>query len=144
MIRIPLVAGLMGSLVLLLALPAHAQLDLFSKDQRIEFTPAWQGERFPDGRPDVPDSVLNRLKDVTADEAWDVLQDAGYRNQFESGWKVINPGERLVGRVITAVTAAPAIAASAHIAMTTARIVAAPSPNNATSGALRNSSCDPP
>jgi len=47
--------------------------------------------------------VLARLKDVSADEAWDVLQDAGYRSQFEGGWKVINPGERLVGRVVTAV-----------------------------------------
>jgi len=86
-----------------LALPVSAQLDLFSKEQRIEFTPEWHGERFPDGRPDVADSVLARLKDVTADEAWDVLQDAGYRNQFEGGWKVINPGPRLVGRVVTAV-----------------------------------------
>jgi 4-hydroxy-4-methyl-2-oxoglutarate aldolase len=88
---------------LALAMPAHAQLDLFSKDQRIEFTPEWHGDRFPDGRPNVPDAVLARLKDVTADEAWDVLQDAGYRNQFEGGWKVINPGQRLVGRVVTAV-----------------------------------------
>ncbi len=86
-----------------LSAPARAQLDLFSKDQRIEFTPEWHGDRFPDGRPNVPDSVLSRLKDVTADEAWDVLQDAGYRNQFEGGWKVINPGQRLVGRVVTAV-----------------------------------------
>jgi len=83
--------------------PGHAQLDLFSREQRIEFTPQWRGDRFPDGRPNVPDSVLARLKDVTADEAWDLLQDAGYRNQFEGGWKVINPGQRLVGRVVTAV-----------------------------------------
>jgi 4-hydroxy-4-methyl-2-oxoglutarate aldolase len=98
-------AAFLAALVscLVLAAPAHAQLDLFSKDQRIEFTPEWQGDRFPDGRPNVPDSVLSRLKDVTADEAWDVLQDAGYRNQFEGGWKVINPGQRLVGRVVTAV-----------------------------------------
>jgi hypothetical protein len=89
-------------LALLLATAAHGQLDLFSKDQRIEFTPEWQGDRFPDGRPNVPDSVLARLKDVTADEAWEVLQDAGYRNQFEGGWTVINPGQRLVGRVVTA------------------------------------------
>lgn len=82
---------------------ASAQLDLFSKDQRIEFTPEWHGSRFPDGRPGVADSVLTRLKNVTAEEAWDVLQDAGYRNQFERGWKIINPGERLVGRVVTAV-----------------------------------------
>lgn len=85
------------------AFPAQAQLDLFSKEQRIEFTPEWHGERFPDGRPNVPDSVLARLKDVTAEEAWDLLQEAGYRNQFESGWKIINPGQRLVGRVVTAV-----------------------------------------
>jgi 4-hydroxy-4-methyl-2-oxoglutarate aldolase len=96
-------AALIACVALPLAAPAHAQLDLFSKDQRIEFTPEWQGDRFPDGRPNVPDAVLARLKDVTADEAWDVLQDAGYRNQFEGGWKVINPGQRLVGRVVTAV-----------------------------------------
>lgn len=87
---------------LAVAVPAMAQLDLFSKEQRIEFTPAWHGDRFPDGRPNVPDSVLARLKVVTADEAWDLLQDAGYRNQFEGGWKTINPGQRLIGRVVTA------------------------------------------
>jgi regulator of RNase E activity RraA len=91
------------SLALSLAAPAHAQLDLFSKEQRVEFTPQWHGDRFPDGRPNLPDAVLARLKNATAEQAWDVLQDAGYRNQFEGGWKVINPGERLVGRVVTAV-----------------------------------------
>ena len=96
-------AGLTIFLAPLLVAPARAQLNLFSKEQRIEFTPEWHGERFPDGRPNVPDSVLTRLKDVTADEAWDVLQDAGYKNQFEGGWRVINPGDRLVGRVVTAV-----------------------------------------
>jgi len=92
-------------LLALLACPAFAfcQLDLFSREQRIEFTPEWQGDRFPDGRPNVADSVLVRLKDVTADQAWDVLQDAGYRNQFEGGWNVVNPGQRLLGRVVTAV-----------------------------------------
>jgi 4-hydroxy-4-methyl-2-oxoglutarate aldolase len=89
--------------VLAAAIPAHAQLDLFSKEQRVEFTPGWQGDRFADGRPNVADSVLSRLTTVTADEAWDVLQDAGFRNQFTGDWKVINPGQRLVGRVVTAV-----------------------------------------
>jgi len=89
--------------MLALAAPGYAQLGLFSKEQRIEFTVDWHGDRFPDGRPNVSDSVLARLKDVTADEAWDVLQNAGYRNQFEGGWRVINPGQRLVGRVVTAV-----------------------------------------
>lgn len=89
--------------VVALAPSGYGQLDLFSQEQRMEFTPEWQGGRFPDGRPNVPDSVLARLKNVTADEAWDLLQDAGYRNQFEGGWKVINSGQRLVGRVVTAV-----------------------------------------
>lgn len=96
-------AALVLGAALALTAPAYSQLDLFSKEQRVEFTPEWHGDRFPDGRPNVPDDVLSRLKDVTADEAWDLLQDAGYRNEFEDGWKVINPGQRLVGRVVTAV-----------------------------------------
>lgn len=86
-----------------LAISGHAQLGLFSAEQRVAFTADWNGERFPDGRPQVPDAVLQHLKSVTADEAWDVLQEAGFRNQFASGWKVLNPGDRLVGRVVTAV-----------------------------------------
>jgi regulator of RNase E activity RraA len=86
-----------------LAISGHTQLGLFSPEQRIAFTPDWHGDRFPDGRPQVPDAVLQRLHSVTADEAWDVLQEAGFHNQFEGGWKVLNPGERLVGRVVTAV-----------------------------------------
>jgi 4-hydroxy-4-methyl-2-oxoglutarate aldolase len=101
--KVKIAAFCVGFLLLFLTWPLHAQLDLFSKGQRIEFTPEWHGDRFDDGRPDVPDVVLARLKQVTADEAWDVLQDAGYKNQFAGGWKVINPGERLVGRVVTAV-----------------------------------------
>ena len=76
---------------------------MFSKEQRADFTREWKGERFPDGRPKIPDETLARLKNVTAEEAWAVLHQAGYHHQFEGGWKVINPGERLVGRVVTAV-----------------------------------------
>lgn len=79
-----------------------AQLGMFTKDQRMEFTRDWKGDRFPDGRPKVSDAVLARLKNVTAEEAWAVLRGAGYNHQFEGGWKVVNPGERLVGRVVTA------------------------------------------
>src|SRR5258708_27834816 len=96
-------AAIIFAVLLVVTTFAYGQLDLFSREQRIEFTPEWHGDRFPDGRPNVPESVVSRLKDVTADEAWDVLQDAHYRNQFEGGWRVINPGQRLVGRVVTAV-----------------------------------------
>jgi len=86
-----------------LSAPAVAQLGMFSNQQRAEFTREWKGERFPDGRPKVPESVVSRLKNVSAEEAWAVLRGAGYNHQFEGGWQVINPGERLVGRVVTAV-----------------------------------------
>jgi 4-hydroxy-4-methyl-2-oxoglutarate aldolase len=91
------------ALLVALALPAHAQLGLFSTDQRIAFTPDWHGERFADGRPKVAEAILERLRDTDAEQAWDVLQEANYPNQFEGHWKVINPGERMVGRVVTAV-----------------------------------------
>ncbi len=104
MMKLKAVSIALAFLAMLAAsIPGHAQLDLFSKEQRIEFTPDWHGDRFPDGRPNVRDSVLGRLKNVTADEAWDILQNAGYHNQFEGGWRVINPGVRMVGRVVTAV-----------------------------------------
>ena len=80
-----------------------AQLGMFSKEQRIELTREWKGDRFPDGRPKVPDELLNRMKTVDAEEAWGVLIGAGYPFQFEGGWKVINAGPRLAARVVTAV-----------------------------------------
>ena len=85
---------------------AEAQLGLFSTEQRVAITAEWKGERFEDGRPRVPEGLLERMREVTAEEAWGVLNGAGYRQQFEGGWKEINAGRagrRLVGRVVTAV-----------------------------------------
>ncbi|MFI5007533.1 MAG: RraA family protein [Solirubrobacterales bacterium] len=84
---------------------AGAQLGMFSNEQRVALTAEWTGERMADGRPRVPDAILERMKSVTAEEAWGVLVGAGYKHQFEGGFKEINagePGRRLVGRVVTA------------------------------------------
>lgn len=90
--------------VVLFAAQAHAQLGMFSNEQRIELTREWKGDRFPDGRPKLPDSVLDELKTVDAEEAWGVLQAHGYKYQFAGGWHVINGGsDRMVGRAVTAV-----------------------------------------
>lgn len=90
---------------MLFAVEGRAQLGMFSKEQRIEFTREWKGERAEDGRPLVPDSVLERLQNTTAEEAWGVLRGARYPNQFASGFQqiVTVPGKRLVGRAVTAV-----------------------------------------
>jgi regulator of RNase E activity RraA len=91
-------------LALGMAQPGYAQLGMFSKEQRIMLTPNWTGDRFDDGRPKVPDSILDQMKTVDAEEAWTVLKKNGYNNQFEGGWHVINNGsDRMVGRVFTAV-----------------------------------------
>jgi regulator of RNase E activity RraA len=92
-----------AGLVCCAVIPLCAQLGMFTNEQRIDITRAWTGERFADGRPKVPDAVLDRLKDVTAEEAWDTLREAGYRLQFEGGWKELNQGERLIGRAVTCV-----------------------------------------
>jgi regulator of RNase E activity RraA len=83
---------------------AFGQLGMWSKESRTEFTREWKGERFDDGRPKVPDELVERLGKISAEEAWGVLRRRGYTLQFEGNWKVINPGEkRLVGRVVTGV-----------------------------------------
>lgn len=73
-----------------------------SKDYLIFLTAKWTGERFPDGRPKVPDDIVDRFKDVNTEEAWGVLRNEGYFNQFEGGWEMIHEDVPVVGRALTA------------------------------------------
>jgi regulator of RNase E activity RraA len=81
---------------------AIAQQVQISKEQLLALTPYWKGERFADGRPKAPDSLLDRLKHVTLEEAWAVLRNENYKFQYEDGWQTINPDSVLVGRAVTA------------------------------------------
>jgi regulator of RNase E activity RraA len=65
-------------------------------------TSEWKGERFPDGRPRVSDPILQRLKNISMEEAWGVLRSKGYQNQYEGDWQIINPDSVMTGRVVTA------------------------------------------
>lgn len=89
-------------LFFLLLSTAWAQEGFFTKADVIKYTPDWKGERFPDGRPNVPDTVLDRMKTVTLEEAWAVLREAGFNHQYEDGWLAIFPDKVLVGRALTA------------------------------------------
>ena len=75
---------------------------LITKEQLIALTPEWKGERFPDGRPKVPDNIIKRMKSVSVEEAWATMKNAGYGYQVAEGWQVINPDSVLVGRAVTA------------------------------------------
>ena len=81
---------------------ACAQQGFFTSEDVIKYTPDWHGERFPDGRPKVPDDILDRMKRVTLEEAWAVLQQNGFMHQYEDGWLSIHPDKVLVGRALTA------------------------------------------
>lgn len=82
--------------------PALAQPGILTRQDLIKYTPDWSGERFPDGRPKVPDGILKRMRNVTLEEAWAVLRDAGFNHQYEDGWLSIHPDKVLVGRALTA------------------------------------------
>ena len=79
-----------------------AQQVTLTSDQIKGYTPDWKGERFPDGRPKVPDKLLERLKAVRLEEAWGILRNKGYQNQFEGDWMVLHPDSVMTGRAVTA------------------------------------------
>jgi 4-hydroxy-4-methyl-2-oxoglutarate aldolase len=91
--------------VLLLALcggVASAQLFTLTKDQMTRLTSSNPYERFEDGRPKVPDTVLKRFEGLSAEEVWAVLPGKGYPNQYDGNWKIVHPDKKLIGRVVTA------------------------------------------
>src|SRR5579872_5005836 len=94
-------------LALVFSTGAKAQLFSWTKDEMLEYTKAWTGERFPDGRPRVPDSWLDRAKEMSQEEV--IIppgRNAGPPNiasfsQYDH-FQVIHPELKMAGRVVTA------------------------------------------
>src|SRR4030042_379337 len=82
--------------------PATPKLSVVAVDRVQTYTSAWTGERLPDGRPKVPDDILKRMRKVSIEEAWAIIRNDGYRNQFEGGWQMIHQDVPVVGRALTA------------------------------------------
>jgi 4-hydroxy-4-methyl-2-oxoglutarate aldolase len=76
---------------------------IFNSPERITaLTPLYQDERVADGRPRVPDEILERMRHVTNDEAWGVVERGhNYHFQFEGNWVNLHPDHVLVGRAVT-------------------------------------------
>lgn len=111
----------MGAFAVAMLAPAlsHAQLFTLTKEQLTELTSQNPFERFPDGRPKVPDALMERARGMSAEEVWAGLNMAGgrggsgrgagaggpgggaYRNQYEDGFQVLHPKLKLVGRAFT-------------------------------------------
>ncbi|MGA2196411.1 MAG: dimethylmenaquinone methyltransferase [Bryobacteraceae bacterium] len=82
---------------------AQAQVFTLSKEQLTELTAKNPFERFPDGRPKIPDAMLERARGVSAEEVFGVLGGGrgGFRNQYADGFHILHPGKKLVGRAFT-------------------------------------------
>jgi len=80
----------------------QAQIFTLTHDQMIEYTAKNPFERFPDGRPKVPDALLAKFQAMSAEEVWGILDRVGFKNQYEGHWRILHPEKKLIGRAFTA------------------------------------------
>ncbi len=91
---------LLSTLILCFFYPSSAQT--ITKEEMIFLTSEWKGERFPDGRPKISDDLIARAKNIGIEEAWQILNNEGYKCQFEGNWKMIHDDVPVIGRAVTA------------------------------------------
>ncbi|PYV43245.1 MAG: dimethylmenaquinone methyltransferase [Acidobacteria bacterium] len=91
-------------LVFVVALPLQvgAQVFTFTREQMIKYTAKNPFDRFADGRPKIPEALLEKAKGLSSEEVFAVLPGAKFPNQYEGNWQLLHPGRKLVGRAVTA------------------------------------------
>jgi len=95
-------ALLCGCAIALLAPSSiRAQLFTFSKQDLVDYTVQEPFDRLSDGRPKVPNDLMERARELSSEEVWAVLQQKGFNNQFADGFQVLHPGKTMVGRAFT-------------------------------------------
>ncbi len=87
---------------LVVCLPLAGQVFELSRDEMVQLTSDNPYGRFEDGRPKVPDELIEQARDLSAEDCWGVLRRHKYMNQFEGDWKVLHAGKKLAGRAFTA------------------------------------------
>ncbi|MCC6858679.1 MAG: dimethylmenaquinone methyltransferase [Bryobacterales bacterium] len=95
---LPALAGL--ALIALSVQAANGQVFNLTRDQLIRYTAQNPFDRFPDGRPKVPDAVLEKVRGLSAEEVLSIARH-GFNLQFSDGFQVLHPGKKLVGRALT-------------------------------------------
>ena len=71
----------------------------YTQDQLLAYTSENPFDRFADGRPKVPEALMERAKDLSAEEILAVLPGQGYRNQYADGFEVLRvPGAAATDR----------------------------------------------
>lgn len=94
------------SLIILICLTGgffySSESQTITKEEMIFLTSEWKGERFPDGRPKISDELIERAKKIGIEEAWQILNNEGYKCQYEGNWKMIHDDVPVIGRAVTA------------------------------------------
>src|ERR1700682_36004 len=80
---------------------APAQVIAFSHQDLVDYTAQNPFGRLPDGRPKVPDNLIERARGLSAEEIWASLEGKKFRNQYADGFQVLHPGKTMVGRAFT-------------------------------------------
>src|ERR1700758_4469059 len=96
-----LTTALILTVCALAAVPARGQLITFSKQDILDYSTRNPFERFADGRPKVPDNLLQQARELSSEEVWAVLQDKGFNNQYADGFRILHPDKPMVGRAFT-------------------------------------------
>ena len=91
----------LSAMLLLAATISRAQMITFSSQDLLDYTAQNPFGRFPDGRPKVPDELIERARALSAEEIWEVLEDKNFHNQYADGFQILHPGKTLVGRAFT-------------------------------------------
>jgi 4-hydroxy-4-methyl-2-oxoglutarate aldolase len=79
----------------------QAQLLSFPKQDLVDYTAQNPFDRLADGRPKVPDDLIERARGLSSEEVWAILEEKGFRNQYADGFQVLHPSKTMVGRAFT-------------------------------------------
>ncbi len=98
-------------LALLVALDARGQINNLTREEMIKYTAPNPYGRFPDGRPRIPDALLEQFRDMSSEEVMSAGQPAGELSPrpfgsgpavtYTDGWQILHPGKKLIGRAFT-------------------------------------------
>jgi len=94
---LPLIIVMLAGM--LVSASAWGQVFTMTRDQLIKYTAKNPYERFPDGRPKVPDALLEKFKDMSSEEIG--LSRSGFPNQYVDGLQILHPDKKLIGRAVT-------------------------------------------
>ena len=100
-----------GLLPLFVAVNAPGQINNLTREALIKYTAPNPFDRFPDGRPKIPDTLLEQFKDMSSEELLSAGQPtsesaprlfgSGPAVTYTDGWRMVHPGKKLIGRAFT-------------------------------------------